>query len=100
MRAGRLTAEHGNLDTAQRRLVRANHANALRLMTELSWFWRLRGLHGGQVSTARELLATVGAEPPAGLSEEYVLCLINAVSGEGDDLADQERLDHLTSSPS
>lgn len=91
----RLTAEHGNLDAALRRLVRADRASALRLMAGLSWFWRLRGLHGGQVSSARELLAAVGAEPPAGLIEEYVLCLLNAVSGEGDDPADQERLDHV-----
>ncbi len=34
----------------------------------LSWFWRLRGLYGEQAATARELLAAVGAEPPAGLA--------------------------------
>lgn len=91
----RLAAEYGNLDAALRHLVATDRENALRLMAELSWFWRLRGLHGGQVSSARELLAAVGAEPPAGLAEEYVLCLINAVSGEGDDPADQERLVHV-----
>jgi hypothetical protein len=61
-------------------------------MAELSWFWRLRGLYGEQAATARELLAAVGAEPPAGLAEEYVLCVINALSGESDDPADQQRL--------
>ncbi|MFD8217365.1 BTAD domain-containing putative transcriptional regulator [Streptomyces sp. NPDC059697] len=88
----RLTAEHGNLDAALRHLVRADREKALRLMAELSWFWRLRGLYGEQASSARELLAAVGAEPPAGLAEEYVLCVINALSGESDDPADQRRL--------
>ncbi|MFC9631668.1 tetratricopeptide repeat protein [Streptomyces mirabilis] len=59
---------------------------------ELSWFWRLRGLHGARAATTRELLAAVGAEPPAGLAEEYVLCVINALSGESGDPADQRRL--------
>ncbi|MEU5479740.1 tetratricopeptide repeat protein [Streptomyces mirabilis] len=63
-----------------------------RVAPELSWFWRLRGLHGEWAATARELLAAVGAEPPAGLAEEYVLCVINALSGESDDPADQRRL--------
>ncbi|MER5693407.1 tetratricopeptide repeat protein [Streptomyces mirabilis] len=61
-------------------------------MAELSWLWRLRGLYGEQAATARELLAAVGAEPPAGLAEEYVLCVINALSGESGDPADQRRL--------
>ncbi|MET7347030.1 BTAD domain-containing putative transcriptional regulator [Streptomyces mirabilis] len=88
----RLTAEHGNLDAALRHLVRADREKALRLMAELSWFWRLRGLYGEQAATARELLAAVGAEPPAGLAEEYVLCVINALSGESGNPADQRRL--------
>ncbi|MGW3977016.1 tetratricopeptide repeat protein [Streptomyces mirabilis] len=52
----------------------------------------MRGLHGERAATARELLAAVGAEPPAGLAEEYVLCVINALSGESGDPADQRRL--------
>jgi predicted ATPase/DNA-binding SARP family transcriptional activator len=88
----RLTAEHANLDAALRHLVRADREKALRLMAGLSWFWRLRGLYGEQASSARELLAAVGAEPPAGLAEEYALCVINALSGESDDPADQQRL--------
>lgn len=91
----RLTAEHGNLDAALRHLVRTDRENALRLMARLSWFWRLRGLHGGYVSSARELLAALDAEPPSALAEEYVLCLINALSGAGDDPADQERLSRM-----
>ncbi|MFD5077132.1 BTAD domain-containing putative transcriptional regulator [Streptomyces sp. NPDC058371] len=89
-----LTAEQGNLDSALRHLVRTDPHSALRLMAELSWFWRLRGLYGAHVPLARALLAAVGDEPPEGLAEEYVLCAINAVSGDGagGDPADRNRL--------
>lgn len=63
-----------------------------RVAPELSWFWRLLGLYGERAATARELLAAVGAEPPAGLAEEYVLCVINALPGESGDPADQRCL--------
>ncbi|MCE0446171.1 hypothetical protein LT493_19200 [Streptomyces tricolor] len=36
----------------------------------------------------RALLAAVGAQPPPGLAEEYALCVMNAVSGRGDDPED------------
>ncbi|GAA2512395.1 BTAD domain-containing putative transcriptional regulator [Streptomyces longisporus] len=88
----RLAAERGNLDAALRHLVRAAPADALRLMGLLSWFWRLRGLHGEQVPTARELLAAVGDAPPPGLEEEYVLCAINALSADGDHPVGQDGL--------
>ncbi|MET9408106.1 BTAD domain-containing putative transcriptional regulator [Streptomyces sp. NPDC002935] len=88
----RLGAEHGNLDTALRHLVRTDPRRALLLMAALSWFWRLRGLHGEQVPLAHALLAAVGDTPPPGLTEEYVLCLINTVSGDGGDPGAQERL--------
>ncbi|MFG2789383.1 ATP-binding protein [Streptomyces sp. NPDC048419] len=80
----RLTAEHGNLVAALRHLVGGAPEDALRLAAALSWFWRLRGLHGEQVATARELLTAIGDAPPPGLAEEYVLCAINTLSGEGD----------------
>ncbi|WP_217547495.1 BTAD domain-containing putative transcriptional regulator [Streptomyces sp. GbtcB6] len=81
----RLAAEQANLDTALRHLVRRDTGLALRLMGPLSWFWRLRGVHGDRVATARELLAAVGDAPPPGLAEEYVLCAVNALSGAGDE---------------
>ncbi|MER5789367.1 BTAD domain-containing putative transcriptional regulator [Streptomyces sp. NPDC001980] len=81
----RLAAEHADLDAALRHLVRRDTGGALRLMGPLSWFWRLRGVHGERVATARELLATAGDAPPPGLEEEYVLCAINALSGAGDE---------------
>ncbi|MFE0100865.1 BTAD domain-containing putative transcriptional regulator [Streptomyces sp. NPDC059009] len=88
----RLSAEHGNFDAALRHLVGADPHRGLRLMAVLTWFWRLRGLHGEQVPLARELLAAVGSQPPAGLAEEYLLCLINTVKGDGDDPAEPDRI--------
>ncbi|MFF8593179.1 BTAD domain-containing putative transcriptional regulator [Streptomyces sp. NPDC015220] len=88
----RLAAEHADLDAALRHLTRVDLAGALRLMALLSWFWRLRGLHGEQVPLARALLAAVGEEPLPGLTEEYVLCAVNALSGDGGDPVAGERL--------
>ncbi|MFJ4525127.1 ATP-binding protein [Streptomyces sp. NPDC088810] len=84
----RLAAEQENLDAALRYLTETAPGDALRLTAALTWFRRLRGLHGDRVSGARALLAAAGAEPPPGLAEEYALCVMNAVSGRGDDPED------------
>jgi hypothetical protein len=81
----RPAAEHTDLDAALTRLTRTAPGDALRLMAALTWFRRLRGLHGEQVQRARALLAAVGDEPPEGLAEEYALCLMNAITGRGED---------------
>ncbi|MBG7699574.1 tetratricopeptide repeat protein [Streptomyces sp. MC1] len=90
---GRLAAEQGNLDAALRYLTETAPKDALRLTAALTWFRRLRGLHGDRVPGARALLAAVGDEPPPGLAEEYALCVMNAVSGRGDDPADPGLID-------
>ncbi|GHC84950.1 ATP-binding protein [Streptomyces flavofungini] len=87
-----LAAESGNLDGALRHLTRTDPHGGLRLLAALSWFWRLRGLYGERRARALELLDAVGAEPPEGLFEEYVLCVINTIAGDGDDPAEPERL--------
>ncbi|MFJ4327718.1 BTAD domain-containing putative transcriptional regulator [Streptomyces tricolor] len=84
----RLAAEQENLDAALRYLTGTAPGDALRLTAALTWFRRLRGLHGDRVPAARALLAAVGAQPPPGLAEEYALCVMNAVSGRGDDPED------------
>ncbi|MGW0131828.1 BTAD domain-containing putative transcriptional regulator [Streptomyces sp. NPDC003299] len=81
----RLAAEQANLDAALRHLTRTAPRDGLRLMAVSTWFRRLRGLHGERVPQARALLGAVGDEPPGELAEEYALCLMNAVSGQGDD---------------
>ncbi|MDC0770375.1 BTAD domain-containing putative transcriptional regulator [Streptomyces sp. HD] len=88
----RLDAERDNLDAALRHLVAAAPEDALRLMAALSWFWRLRTPHGEQVPLARALLAAVGGTPPPGLAEEYALCLMNTVTGRGDDPGEPGRI--------
>ncbi|MFF0018229.1 BTAD domain-containing putative transcriptional regulator [Streptomyces sp. NPDC005374] len=88
----RLDAERDNLDAALRHLVATAPEDALRLMAALSWFWRLRAPHGEQVPLARALLAAVGDAPPPGLAEEYALCLMNTVTGRGDDPAEPDRI--------
>ncbi|MFI7387010.1 BTAD domain-containing putative transcriptional regulator [Streptomyces sp. NPDC049813] len=81
----RLATDRGNLDAALRHLLHAAPTDALRLMADLTWFWRLRGLAGERVALARELMDVVGAQPPPGLEEEYALCALNAVSGDSDE---------------
>ncbi|MFH8803778.1 ATP-binding protein [Streptomyces sp. NPDC017936] len=88
----RLDAEHDNLDAAVAHLTAADPAAALRLTAALTWFRWLRGLHGEQLPQARALLAAVGDEPPEGLAEEYALCLMNTVTGDGDDPAEPGRV--------
>ncbi|MFK4099209.1 ATP-binding protein [Streptomyces sp. NPDC019531] len=88
----RLDAERDNLDAALRHLVGTAPEDGLRLMAALSWFWRLRAPHGEQVPLARALLAAVGETPPAGLTEEYALCLMNTVTGRGDDPGESDRI--------
>ena len=88
----RLDAERDNLDAALRHLVATAPEDALRLMAALSWFWRLRAPHGEQVPLARALLAVVGDAPPPGRAEEYALCLMNTVTGRGDDPGEPDRI--------
>ena len=88
----RLSAEDGNLDAALRHLVATAPEGALRLMAALTWFRRLRGPQGEQVPLARALLAAVGDEPPPGLAEEYALCVMNTITGRGDDPDEPDRI--------
>jgi predicted ATPase/DNA-binding SARP family transcriptional activator len=80
----RLTAEHGNLQAALRWAVHADQTLALRLLAALSWYWWVRGLRGEAAPLALELLQSIGLEPPSGLVEEYVLCVLNAASFTSD----------------
>ncbi|MEW2527146.1 BTAD domain-containing putative transcriptional regulator [Streptomyces sp. NPDC047071] len=88
----RLAADHGNLEAALHHHVRTDPRAGLRLTAALSWYWRLRGRYGQRAPLAARLLAAVGKDVPDGLAEEYALCLLNALTGEGDDPAEAERL--------
>lgn len=88
----RLDTEHDNLHTALSHLIATDPPAALRMTAALTWFRRLRGLHGEQVAQAHALLAAVGDEPPEGLAEEYALCLMNTATGRGDDPGEAQRV--------
>ncbi len=73
-----LTAEHANLHAALRWSASGEPETAVRLIAALTWYWWLRGLRSEATPFADAVVAAFGAEPPAGLAEEYVLCLIHA----------------------
>ncbi|MFI6820607.1 BTAD domain-containing putative transcriptional regulator [Micromonospora sp. NPDC050187] len=88
----RLRAEHRNLDAALRWAVTADPPMAMRLIGASSAYWYLRGLRGEIAPLAEQVLRAVGPEPPDDLVEEYVLCVVYAVSGgAGAGLADHVR---------
>ncbi|NGN63779.1 AfsR/SARP family transcriptional regulator [Streptomyces sp. A7024] len=80
----RLDAEHPNLLAALRHSISAAPELALRLTAVLSGYWFLRGLRGEAAPLAAELLRRVGRRIPAGRSDEYVLCVLNAIAGGPD----------------
>ncbi|GAA4594594.1 BTAD domain-containing putative transcriptional regulator [Planotetraspora phitsanulokensis] len=81
----RLSADHSNLEAALRHAVQAGPETALRLIAALSAYWWLSGRRGQAASSALGLLERLGRlgagapEPPPGLEEEYVLCVLQAV---------------------
>ncbi|GGL15649.1 SARP family transcriptional regulator [Sphaerisporangium melleum] len=75
----RLSAEHANLGAALRHAAEDEPENGLRLVAALSAYWWLSGRRGQATSFALRLLDRFGAEPPAGLAEEYVLCVLQTV---------------------
>ncbi|MGW7004334.1 BTAD domain-containing putative transcriptional regulator [Streptomyces sp. NPDC054933] len=78
----RIRAEHDNLHAALRRAVAdGDTATALRFFGGLSTYWTLRGVRYEGVAPARQVLAAIGPNPPAGLAEEYALCVLAAASG-------------------
>ncbi|MBX6168528.1 MAG: tetratricopeptide repeat protein, partial [Thermobispora bispora] len=102
----RLDGEHDNLQAALRRAVRAGEvASALRLLSAAAGYWLLRGLRGEAARLAAETLAAMGATPPEGLEEEYVVCACLAgwggMSGPGLDahVAEAVRLTYTLPMP-
>ncbi|MFB9533470.1 ATP-binding protein [Nonomuraea roseola] len=89
----RLDAERGNLHAALHWAAQAAPTLALRLLAALSWQGQLRGLPGERAAVAAGLLLTIGDEPPAGLEEEYTLCLAHAAAA--DNVHDKRLRDHL-----
>ncbi|MER5622879.1 BTAD domain-containing putative transcriptional regulator [Streptosporangium sp. NPDC002544] len=74
-----LSAEQSNLRAALGRAVPDDPETALRLIAALAAYQWLSGRREQAVSSARRLLERFGTEPPEGLEEEYVLCVLQAV---------------------
>ncbi|GGL18136.1 ATP-binding protein [Planomonospora parontospora] len=90
----RLDHEHDNLHAALHRAIRAGDLGpALRLLSALTCYWWLRALRSEASALARDLLDGLGAGPPAGLADEYALCVMTAVSGGGGDRRLDARLE-------
>lgn len=73
----RLSAEDGNLQAAVRHAVQEDSRAALRLIAALASYRWLAGRRGAAIAASARLLERVG-EPPEGLEEEYVLCVLQA----------------------
>ncbi|MCQ4042168.1 BTAD domain-containing putative transcriptional regulator [Streptantibioticus rubrisoli] len=81
----RIRAEHDNLHTALRRAVAdGDTTTALRFFGGLSTYWALRGMRYEGAAPARQVLAALSPNPPAGLAEEYALCVLAAASDGSD----------------
>jgi predicted ATPase/DNA-binding SARP family transcriptional activator len=79
----RLEAEHDNLHAALRWAVAADPALALQLVSAISTYWWMRGRRFEGAQLCLELAEKLGTAP-AGLAEEFVLCIVNALSARGD----------------
>jgi predicted ATPase/DNA-binding SARP family transcriptional activator len=90
----RLDAQRDDLHAALRRAVdAADTGPALRLLAALSWYWWLRGRRSQGAALARDLLDALGPEPPAGLEEEYALCVLYAAVGGASGMDPRARLE-------
>ncbi|WP_187414737.1 ATP-binding protein, partial [Nonomuraea sp. PA05] len=78
-----LSADDANLQAALRWSVEHDRPTAWRLVGTLGMYWWLTGRRGQAVRHAERLLDATGAEPPAGLAEEYVLAVLHAVPDTG-----------------
>jgi predicted ATPase/DNA-binding SARP family transcriptional activator len=74
----RLSADHADLAAALRWAVRGDRETALRLISALAAYSWLSGRRGCVVEAAAELLTGIDG-PPAGLEEEYVMCVAHAL---------------------
>ncbi|MEV4803916.1 BTAD domain-containing putative transcriptional regulator [Nonomuraea sp. NPDC049421] len=79
----RLSADDANLRAALRWSTEHDPATGLRLTAALAMYWWLSGRRGQAAPHAVRLLDRVGAEPPDGLAEEYVMTVLHAVPDAG-----------------
>ncbi|GIH90330.1 BTAD domain-containing putative transcriptional regulator [Planobispora siamensis] len=77
-----LDAERDNLHAALRRATDAGDTErALRLLAALIPYLWMRGTRGEGTGPAEEIIRSIGTRIPAGLEEEYAMCVFSIVSG-------------------
>ncbi|WP_354638510.1 BTAD domain-containing putative transcriptional regulator [Kitasatospora camelliae] len=88
----RVAAEHDNLLAVLRRAVEAREVTAaLDLLASAATYLWIRGVAGAVVADAVSLLELTGDHPPAGLGEEYAVCVLLAASGGAEQPVRPER---------
>jgi predicted ATPase len=80
----RMEAEHDNLHAALRWAVETDSTLALHLVSAISTYWWMRGRRFEGAQLCLDLAVKLGAAP-AGLAEEFALCIINALHAKGDE---------------
>ncbi|MBF8188663.1 winged helix-turn-helix domain-containing protein [Nonomuraea sp. K274] len=78
-----LSADDANLGAALHWSVAHDRPAALRLIATLAMYWWLSGRRGQATHHAVRLLDAIGTEPPAALTDEYVLTVLHAVPDAG-----------------
>jgi predicted ATPase/DNA-binding SARP family transcriptional activator/predicted negative regulator of RcsB-dependent stress response len=79
-----LVAEHENLHAALRWAVEAGEVTvALRLLAAMASYLWMRGARTTTTAQAVALLDLIGSDPPAGLTDEYVLTALIAAASAG-----------------
>ncbi|MFD0329706.1 ATP-binding protein [Streptacidiphilus monticola] len=86
----RFDDEHDNMLAALRD---APAAGALDMVACMSTYWMLRGLRGQGRGPARRILRALGPDIPPGCEEQYVLCVLAAISAGIDSAELQECVD-------
>ncbi|GAA4542879.1 BTAD domain-containing putative transcriptional regulator [Amycolatopsis samaneae] len=81
----RLDAEYDNILAALHWSAEAAPEIAMRLVTALTMYWWMRGRRFEGAALALEVVRHVGAEPPAEHVDDFVVCVLNAMSSAPDD---------------
>jgi predicted ATPase len=89
----RLSDDRDNFQAALHRgLAAGDVATTMRLVAALSSYWLLRGVRYEGVGAARQVLRAIGPNPPAGMADEYALCVMAVVGALSDT---REFADHV-----
>ncbi|HEY3707789.1 MAG TPA: BTAD domain-containing putative transcriptional regulator [Amycolatopsis sp.] len=77
----RLDAEYDNLVAALRWATEEDLPTAFRLTAALATYWWMRGRRHEGAMLSLEIVKRCGPEPPREYAEEFLMCVLNAMSG-------------------